>query len=636
MGVPTSATVAHPESEGYGALLTYGTVKGDDLYLPLLVTPEAPIDRQSAPQSQQLPNLAANPEDFVSTDGEVFSRNSFAGGGGLSFAHRPGATVLDSKRFWSSDKLRVRPSEPGTLERIKLAHTTEAVTGTTSTDTVIVMAREADSKKVYWNEGNTVQFATNLLAATPTITTETPGTASSAPGGAQAVNGLATLGASLYAAVATDGCHQRDGAGTWTEWSQQQVDDVWAVKGHVLGVNGATLYDLLAGTASIAIKTLDDPTDTWLAVIDAGSAILAAATDGQVYAFTVDAGSLVERSSVPMQIGEVCYAMGFTNGLVFLGTGSSNTSSGTTGRLYVAQMVGLTLRNARLVREFEESAADSTPRGFLVTRDGVFFCVTDAAERNVWRYELSTAGLSQELEISDTESLCRGMTMIDGRLILTSDQNGLVRETTSYEASGYVILPAADFFSSAVKSWIGLRLASLTLDTLTAAKITLAYSTDLAALEDPTHASWTEGIALEEGETEVQTAEVILSGVRSRYLLLKITLTPTTDLTGTPEVHSAAARGFFSQDDVVITVPVNISDMVYRPGKIPLHVTGRGVELYAALRGREGRPADMKIVRTGEIVRGRVQSVRQVQLATAKRGSSLTVAMVTVRGQDAS
>jgi len=634
MNLPTKVNVSAPAAEGYEALLTYGTEDDETLYLQLAPTVQSPVRRRTARTESALPSLSENPEDFRAEAGRVFSRQSFSGGEGLDFAHRPNSSPRDGSRFWISKGLSVRPTEPGTPEKVALAKATEVIPNTASAETTPYMVRSPDQSRVFWIDTNTVEYHDDLLATTPSPTAENPGTAAS--GSSVAVLDLAMLGRTLYASLTGVGTHQRTSAGTWTNWSNQETSRVWGAKGRVIGANANTLYELAAGAASTTLKALTDASDTWTAVVDAGTVILAAASDGKIYAFALEGGTLTLKSEVPVTDSgvEVVYEMAFANGLLFLGVGEVNTSSGVTGRLYGAQMVGQTVRNARLIREFGTISVDTTPRGFNVQREAVIFGVQTATGREIWRYHLKTGGVSLESEILVTAGLCRSIVALDNRLIMALDGDGLYREKATYQASGYMIFPAADFFSAAKKSWVGLRVESPTIATYTGAKVELYYSTNIAALNDSSHSSWTAGITLQASDTPTLSTEKGLQEVEGRYLILKLVITSATDLANTPEVTSVAVRGFLQQDDVLLQVPVNVSDILERPTKSPIRVKGRGNAIYHAIRQKEGSPVDLELLRNNEIVRGRLESITMAQPAISSRGTSMLVADLVIRGQD--
>ncbi len=632
MTLPTKTNVRNPVAEGYGALLTYGTDDDETLYLQLAPSSQSPVRRRTARPESGLPSLAENPEDFRGESGRTFSRGSFSGGEGLDFAHRPDGKPLDASRFWRSKGLAIRPTEPGSPEKVVLAKATEAIPNTSSAETTPYMVRSSDQSRIFWIDGNNVEYHDDLLATTPSPTAQDPGTLSG--DGQAAVLDLAMLGRTVYASLSGGKTHQRTSAGTWTAWSDRETARVWGVKGRVIGAKANVLYELASGADSTTLKSLTDASDTWTSVIDAGSVILAAASDGKVYAFALEANTLTLKSEVPWGVGEVIYEMAEANGLVFLSVGEVNTSSGKTGRFYGAQMVGQTLRNARLIREFGVSSLDTTPRAFHVQREAVIFAVQTATGREIWRYHLATGGVSREYEIVVTAGLAFGIVSLDGRLIVSLAGDGLYREKTTYQATGWMILPAVDFHSAALKSWVGLRVESKTIAAYTDARIVLSYSTDLDALDDEDHSSWTAGITLVDDDVPVLTTEKGLQEVTGRYLLLKLALTAEDDQSNTPEVIAVSSRGFIQQDDVILDVPVNVSDIVERPGKSPIFIAGRGEAVYAALRQKEGVPVDIEILRGGEKVRGRIGSLTKAQPAITRYGASMLVVDLVIQGQD--
>ncbi|MFH2072737.1 MAG: hypothetical protein ABIJ75_07810 [Actinomycetota bacterium] len=624
MTLPTTSNVTYPAAEGYHVLLTYGSDAGENLYLQLFLNPEEPMVTRTGEAGQQSPDVAANPEDFRPESGRLFSRSRFDGGEGLDFAHRPEPNKLDGRRYWDSRNLDIRPAEPGDPEELRLLADADRLS-TLSVDSEFV--RIADSTRVFWADGNDVKWTGDLLAGTPTVTSEDPEGGGGTPG---AVVGLGALGRTVYAAVTGEGIHTRTWAGVWSHWSDLAATAMWCVKGRVLGAVSNVLYEAAAAAASTVLKTLESNA-TWTAVVDAGHVILASASDGVVYAFAEEAGTLVLKEQTDMNPGEVVYSMAHRSGLVFLGTAES-TPSGVIGRFYVSQVSGNRLRNAQLVHQWGsgDPAFDHTPKVMTMTRDSVWVAAIEGtAETDLWRYHLSTAGFSRHL-VCGAATVPRGITFQEDRAIVgTADD--VWRADTLYAAQGWLITPLADFYSAASKSWVGVRVDS---DTLTAAgsSVKLYYSTDPAAIQDPAHSSWTLALTLSPAGTTVLATEQALTEVTGRYIALKLELNASTDQTASPAVRSISARMFENLEDVVLRLPVNVSDVIERPGKIPLRVPGRGDAVAAALRLRDREPALVQFLRSGERYRGQVESVSEARVVMAARGSGRLVSVVQIRG----
>ncbi len=628
MGLPTAANTTRPTARGYGALITYGATTADSLYVVLAPSPESPIRRTTGQPGNQAPRVESNPEDFRPESGRIFSRSRFTGGEGLDYAHRSTDQAnpdLDNTRYWDSKNISITAVDPGQADHIKLLPETAAISGTGATTPHMVQV--ANGTRVFWADDQDVKWSNNLATASPSITSEDP----EAGGTPTTIAGLALLGRTLYAALGAEGIHSRTWAGSWGHWSNLAATALWSAKGRVFGAVSNILYDAGSLATSVELKTLDS-NEVWTSVIDAGPVILAAASDGKVYSFSDESTSLVLRAETEMPKGEVPYCLAYSNGLVFVGCGDE-TTSGRIGRVYVAQLSGYRLRNSQLLRQWGEDNAsrDYSPRIMLTTRDSVYWAVhTNSTEVHLWKYHLSTGGLSRHLIITGT-NLVRGLAVVNDHLIAALDSDGLFREADTYAATGWLISPLADFYSAADKSWIGVRLDNITL-TPAGSQITLAYSTNAAAIFDAAHSSWTTAITITPTNGR-QTVEEPLTNVTGRYIALKLTLTRSTAQTETPEVTMMAARCFEQAEDAVLELPISVDDMVERPYRIAVNVPGRGQAVLDKLIDLEGDPVHVHLLKTGIRVRGRIEQVDSPQTYQAKRGStSMLVSMVTVRG----
>ncbi len=625
--LPTKRNIRRPVAEGYDAVLDYGSADIDTLFLQLVTSPNQPLNRATAPQENAVPFRGELQTDFRPESGSIFSRNSFTGGEGLDRAHKVGANTIDASRYWDSKGIEIFIPSPGDSERIRLLKTTEQAVSSAETTPYMHRRSDADTR-VYWADVQDVKYVDDLTVTSPSATTEDPHAGQSAVD----VLDLAVLGDLVYVALDASGIHERDTGGTWTHWSDVAATRVWGVKDRIVAAVGASLYEAGATDTSTLLKTLASGS-TWTSVIDAGTVILAAASDGAVYAFSDEAGSLLLRGQTEMAAGEVPYALGYAQGLVFVGVGES-TTNGVIGRLYIAQLSGAQLRGSQLIRQWGKGdpTVDHAPRSFLVTRDAVYTAVIeDGSETHVWKYHLATAGLSRHFVFA-VSGLVYGMATIAGRFVASIAGNGIYRDhATDFVSTGYLITPAADFYTVADKSWVGLRLDSETLVN-TGAAIALAYTTDPTLIESPADSGWKTGISITKTEG-VQDDEFYIEEVTGRFIALRVTLTPSTVATATPNVRSISARGFIDLGDVVIEMPVNISDLVMRRGKRPLRVEGHGLEVYTKLLELEKQPVDLTILRVNEQIRGVIESVGAARLVTAPRGStSMLTCMVRARG----
>jgi len=629
--LPTTQTVRRPVSEGYHALLTYGSDAGDDLYLQLTSAGGNPVSRQTVPVSSQGPNLAANPEDYRPESGRIFSRSGFSSGEGLDRAHKPGLTAWDADRFWASQNIKIGPSEPGVPEEVTLGWDIGTTTVRSGASSNPYAQRVANGTRIFWAHGVNVKWSDNLLAASPSITTEDPGSLA-AGASSNTVLGLALDGRTLYAAVNTEGVLKRTSwAGAWSTWSDLLADQLWSVKGRILGTIDNVLYDVQADDDSIELKTIAAD-DTWTDIVDAGHLVLAAATDGLVYAFSQEAGALILRGETPMRPGEVPVSLGYADGIVFIGVADTNVAGGKVGRLYAASLQGVRLRGSRLLREWgdEDSTADHSPGRITVSRDEAFIPVLDDdGAIGIWSYLLETAGIYRRVYSSDSTQPSIAFNL-DDKAVLFVEGADAYRELTDYISSGWLILPYADWYSSAIKRITGLRIDSEAI-AAAGAQIDLYYSTNPESILDPNHSGWTLAKTLDSDETEEED-EIPLLEVSGRGITLKFVLTRSTDKASSPVLRSVSSRAFEDLSEVMIQLAVNVSDIIERPGKSPLRVPGRGSVVYEALREREGQPVTLLVLRDNETIKGRVEEVSKASPVVTQRGSSMMAATVSVKG----
>ena len=626
---PTTFNVARPTAKGYGALLTWGEGQEDNMYVFLAPGLGKPLERATAEPAQASPSTASNPEDFRPEGGRIYSITDFSGGEGLDRAHRKGASALDGTRFWDSQGVDVTPPTPGTPARAKLLHTMAIPAAGTSANTNLFVCRAANSTTILWADGKDVKSCTNILATTPTISTEAP----EAGGVETTVAGLGMLGGQAYCALGAEGIHVRTSAASWSHWSNLAATALWTAKGRVIAAVANVLYDAGATTTSTALKTLETG-ETWTDVVDAGAVILAASSDGNVYAFAEEASSLVLRGQTDFG-QEVPQALAFSSGLVLVGTGEPASAGGKIGRLYVAQLSGFRLRNAQLLRQWGSGAEtrDRCPRRFLATRDAIFCgVIEDGTNTYLWKYHLATAGVTRDRKLGAV-GLVEGLTVLDERIVASCAASGIYRETANYEASGYLISAPADFYSSAKKSWVGVRVDN---DALLddGSSIAVAYATDPSVITTSS-TGWTtlETVNYHSGDdTGREADELPLTNVSGRFLTLKATLTASTTPTVTPQVLLLSCRAYERVEDVVIALPVSIMDRIERPFRKPVTVPGQGLAVYDRLKAREGLPCHLYVLRTGERIRGRIELVSAPIHALAKRGSSLSYATCRVRG----
>jgi hypothetical protein len=608
MATPTTSNVERPGALGFGCafnenLFRIGTGFGQGLLI------------ETAPAEAPRVDTASSPEEMVEDYGRVFARSSFEGGEGQFRAHTEDASP---DRYWDSRGVSVSPAASGEFPEATLSHDTELLRASTATGIRVA----TDGESLWMTDGTTIFRTDDPTVASPAFVEDSPHLSE----GAVAVTGLAVLGDELYAALGVNGIHVRGSGGTWTHYSDLAAVRVWAAQGRILASDGRSLYEIAASGAAPAATTTLPPGKVWTGAADAGAAILASATDGYVYAFTNESGTLVLAGQTEFP-GEQPTAVGATRGVAAVGTRQGNI-----GRLWVGTLneQTFTLQPLQLLREWldDGSGVNRQPYAVLASRNALYTAVALSGKVDVWRYELSTQGLSRYLTV-DAEGCTHGLVNIDGSVFASVCESGLYRESDLYVDSGYLIGPLGDFYSASDKSWVGARLDN---GELNGARIELWYTTDPDALSDSTSTSWRRIISRTAGTS---ADEAPLTSVVARALAGMVKMFPDSTKTAAPTLRSFAFRAFSQSGDgdVIVTLPINISDRIERRGRIAGRSKGLGARTFSRLKDHEGRPVLLTLYRPAESVRGLVESVGVPVSQVNSRGSVTTLAVVRVRGR---
>ena len=609
--LPTKATVRNPRAKGYDGFI-------GDFYIRLAIGPDTPLTIQTAPPAPDRITTEANPEDFGEEFGKTFSRIDFSGGEGLDLAHRRDLVERDFTRFWDSRGIDIR-RRTGTVQEIRLLHDTEQADADAQSTLRMIQLGGV----LYWTSENRVKRTANPTAGTPTVTTEDP----HATEGDQAVRDLAALGNEVYAALAVNGIHRRDSGGTWTHFSDLVADRLWSTKGRIIAASGTGLYEVAAGASSTLLHTLG-PGQSWNDVTDGGAAIIAAASDGHLYAFAEE-GALLTLKAQTFIRGEEPRSVTEAGGFIFYATIQTIAAGGTIARWWRATLnEAFVIAGGQVIRQWGEGAEtnDFIPSRLFATRDHVYVGLVDGAETHLWRYDLATAGVSRDL-IFDAAGQIQGFAIEDDRLFVSIASDGIWRQTTTFVASGYLIGPLADFFTARDKQWIGARLWTRPITGTEKARL---YRTiNPSALEDPDSADWIQVLEVTSG---AGGDERPLIDVIGRWMAAKIELAASGDGLKTPAVRGYAFRAFPGFDDVVLNLPINVSDQVERPRRRRVRVPYMGGRLFTAIKNLEGKANAAELFRPRTRVRGIVESVSLPIRAKTRRGSLTLVSMVQVRG----
>ena len=609
--LPSPSNTSAPESQGFEANL-------DDLFLRFAVGPGRQMNINTAPLQAQAIQTSETPEDFQQEFGQIFSRTDFAGGSGLDKAHQRNASPNDFQRYWDSKGIDVfSGKQVGQEYKVSLLHDTDEVQTTTGTN----LYMQELGGEIFYADGAVLKKVSTPL----TGTVSDDGT----PSAGNNITGMAVLGSKLYL-VANGDIYVRNSAGSYATYNTHKTfDKLWSMKGRlVASATNGELHEVAATSSPPTMKALPSGS-SWTDVADGGAVVLATADDGYIYSFADESSTLTLKGQTFVE-GEVPNAIDAAQGLIFYGT-YQNTASGKIGRLYVAEITNANnlyvLVNAQLIKQWGDGTTtlNQAPYKIISTRDSIYTGIVDSASKtNLWRYYLPTGGIARDVEFAES-GIVEGLAVFSDRLFATVSGGGLYKESTNYVSTGYVITPLADFFTSEKKQWVG---AKLNTNVVTSGSVKLFTSTIAGDINNPDAATWAEQVSIFSG---TGGDEEVMTLVDGRWIAGKIEIN-TDDVTQSPEMLSFAIRGFQLVNDLVVDMPINISDQIERPFRKALRVQGQGDLVYQALRNKEGKNVQLEIFRPDTLLRGIIENVSSPIEEISPRGSVTMYCLVRFRG----
>jgi hypothetical protein len=624
--LPTVTTVDNPQGWGYGARL-------DELLVRLAAAPQRELLVETARDQAQRVQTEANAEDFVPEFGNVFSRSDFSGGEGLDFAHVPNLDEFARTRFWDSKGISVFSSEPGTLDAVEGLTGLEAI-ASTGTDSAPYMLIHPDGYLLVIDGQNVKKVSTPL--GTPSVTSEDPFVSYAVD-----IEHICLVGDEVFAtgAGASALLSKRSAAGSWSELggALDISSKLWYAKGRLMGAVDEVLHVINETTGATLATMHTLPTgETWEAVIDAGPIILAAG-GGQLFMFEDQSGTLTLVNQVSITATDLPVSLAAGLGTVLIGTEETAVGGGLRGRLYRATVgpadTSFALGAIQLLRTWEPPTASSSgaPMAFAVARDSAYMIVHEnATDTYVWRYYFPTAGISRDrLLESTTGAQGFGFGFLQDIAFASVGGQGVVRDSGELEGAAYIILPAADFFTSTTKSWLGCTTTVEGFDG--GGLVRTYYSTEVEALLDPNHASWTLIQTIQ--DDSASGIEIPFTNVQSRWMILKVEIAPVAQGSTGPRLRSVAVRGYTDSEEVLITLPVSTSDRVERYGRRTINVPGWGNQIFEELLSREARPVVLEVYNPPITVRGTIEAIRSITNAQPERGSAPEYVLLLIRGR---
>ena len=632
--LPSPSNTSAPKAQGFEANL-------DDLFLRFAVGPGRQMNINTAPLQAQAIQTSETPEDFQQEFGQIYSRTDFSGGEGLDKAHRRNGTDRDFSRYWDSKGIDVFHGDEDTGYNAHLLYDVEQKT-LTFTDTNNYIAQTTNGY-LYITDDNDVYQSTD---------NGDTWSAMSSTGITYKIHGITAFGDDLFLVSGDGGTNKElffydQSADTWTNESLGSsftgyFTGIWFSKGtlFVSGKSDTAEYlwesspftkNFSGDFQAVNALTQTEPTHEFTDVIDAGAVVLASNTDGNIYSLKLDGGSWSLKGQTKLSFEEI-HSLAATEGLVFIRTRGSQSQ---TGRFYSAEVTVAdnlyVLANRQLIKQWD-NGIDQTPHSLFVTRDSVYMGVHESTtETYLWRYFLPTGGLARDIGIthsSNTTSVVNGITQTgttSARFVFVSTGQGVYKELSTYVPTGYIVTALADFYTSEKKQWVG---AKLNTNGVSSGTIELATSTIPTDINNINSGTWSQQITIASG---IGGDEEVMELVNGRWLTAKLTIT-TSDNTQSPELLSFAVRGFQLVNDLVVDMPINISDQIERPFRKALRVNGQGELIYQALRNKEGQNVQLEIFRPDTLLRGIIENVSSPVEEISPRGSVTTYCLVRFRG----
>ena len=632
--LPSPSNTAQPQAQGFEANL-------DDLFLRFAVGPGRQMQINTAPLQAQAIQTSETPEDFQQEFGQIYSRTNFSGGEGLDKAHRREGTPNDFSRFWDSKGIDVFHAEQDNSYSVRLLKDVEQKTLTLSSENNYLA--QTTNGYMYITDGTSIYQSIDE-GVTWTAMTSTQVSYN--------IHGIVAFGNDLFIVTGDGGTNKQLisydlSTTTFTDENLGAVftghfTGIWFAKGALFLSGKSTTAEYLwqsspfihnfSGdfeTADALVTT--EPTHQFTDVIDAGAVVLAGNTDSNIYSLKIDGGTWSLKGQTQLAFEEI-HSLAATEGIVYIGTKGYQAN---TGRFYTAELTVAdnlyVLANRQLIKEWD-NGVDQSPHSMFVTRDSVYMGIHESAtETNLWRYYLPTAGIARDLSVthtSDTNAKVTGITQTGttgGKFIMLISGVGVYKQTDTFVSTGYIISALADFYTSENKQWVG---AKLNTNGVSSGTIALATTTIPADINNNVSPTWENQITVASGSGG---DEEVLELVQGRWMSVRLTIT-TSDTSQSPELLSFAVRGFQLVNDLVVDMPINISDQVERPFRKALRVNGQGELIYQALRNKEGQNVQLEIFRPDTLLRGIIENVSSPIEEISTRGSVTQYCLVRFRG----
>jgi hypothetical protein len=645
-----------PKAEGYNV-----SIDGD--WFRTAAGPDAPVVIATRDSLAERQDQKASAFENVLDVGYAFSRNNLTGGEGLDWYPRIsqlGQVVdRDAIRFWDSKNLLINEPDRGQqysvtlalLARVFLTGAAELKDLATSSTFIYVGAGDTITWYSGW-DNNTPQdsfvFSTDILRIEATT--------------ANAVWVLTDDGHLHYKPFDSD---LFDEVYDLTEGSPNDIPltNIWWVKDRLLAertpASGTTLDGVISlvegfvenvgtpGTPNYAISfiTVDTSGSRFRHVVDAGVAIVVAVSDGSLRSYVPQSDTsgaapiLTIRGTSPTPNGEEPFVVGFVAGKVLYITLQDEQGVGTrTCRIYEAEVLSeqfdFIVGNAQLLRSWSRTTEDiSITKKMPVSRDAAFWTMEEEGTADTsWSYNAISGGVYRTSEIFADVTAPIVFNSLFGVITTPGDpaNDVLVQDINARHPFGYVISPNVNFGLNTPINWIAVTLEGQGLAEA-GDQIELWISDDPEAIHDTDHFTWRLIAAI--NHPSQSGIEVPILGLQSNSLALQVKMYPTSGGSKSPVLTRFAVRGFPAHRDFLLDVPINVSDTVSMPGRMPYRIPGLGNVIHRDLLARSGDSVQVEVLDPPFTIGGVLDQVIEPVEYISDRGSVSRYCRVVVRGK---
>jgi len=309
-------------------------------------------------------------------------------------------------------------------------------------------------------------------------------------------------------------------------------------------------------------------------------------------------------------------------------------------RIYQAEVLDsrydFTVGQLQMRREWQAVEHEGlVTRNMTSTRDEIFWFVKELFDgvytEALWRFDLVTNGVNRVVTVPGTnlngliqyDNIAAGIDFTSN-IIMVSDPD-------QRQSEGWMIFPNITFGINTDISWLATVVeASDLVDT--GPQVELWYSTDPDSILDRHHRSWT--LMQRFSSPGSSGTEVPFVGVSARTMSLQLRLFSQSGGTSSPAVTRIALRGIPAHRDLIVMVPINVSDYLSAPDRRPVRVPGMGNDLHREMLGLIGRSVEALVLDPPLEFRGIVNNVSEPVEFLAPRGSVTRYCYLELRGNE--